>query len=432
MSRQRPAHRAGLIVLVIAGLVGFGPTVTASALSSQGGASPGSAEDPLGTQRDLLDEDPPPGVGLTRAVAALPLTSAELDAARSTLESVRERRAREQARLEVITPEIESLGHEIDALTAVVERRRAQIDKTSRALEAASAAVRAIAVEWFVTGFGALDGLDPTLTADQAELLRYHYVLSEAAAYAALADEQHLQARLAELHEERTSLVEQLDARSARSDQLVAERARLVVSLEDSARRLPDLERRVEEAAMGARVTGTDMSATALDAYWRAQLALAAARPGCGVSWWVLAGIGRIESRHGTYRGSRLGIDGLVDPPVYGPHLDGSNGFAVVPDTDGGALDGTAATDRATGPMQFLPGTWRMVGVDGDGDGVADPQNLFDAAASAAHYLCLSGPGLVSEDRLRAALFTYNRSLEYVEVVLDHGRGYLSGIGLDG
>lgn len=410
MSREGAARRAGLIALVLAGLLaGTGP------VSRSAGAT---------------NADPPPGVGLTRAVAALPLSSPELDAARSELESVQERRTREQQRVEVITPELESLGQEIRALSALVERRGAQIDKSSLALDAASTAVRAIAVEWFITGFGALDGLDPTLTAEDAELLRHHYVLSEAAAYAALADEQHLEGRLSTLRRERRSLQEQLDARSARSAGLRSELARLLASLDDAARRLPLLERRVEEAAMGARVTGTDLSATALDAYWRAELALAAARPGCGVSWWVLAGIGRIESRHGTYRGSRLGIDGLVDPPVYGPYLDGSNEFAVVPDTDGGALDGTAATDRATGPMQFLPSTWRMVGVDGDGDGVADPQNLFDSAASAGHYLCRSGPGLAGEDRLRAALFTYNRSLEYVEVVLQHGRGYRTSIDL--
>jgi membrane-bound lytic murein transglycosylase B len=139
----------------------------------------------------------------------------------------------------------------------------------------------------------------------------------------------------------------------------------------------------------------------------------------------VLAGIGRTESQHGTYRGSQLGTDGSVDPPVYGPYLDGRHAqFAIVPDTDGGAIDGTAATDRAAGPMQFLPGTWRRFGTDGDGDGEDDPQNLFDAAASAGAYLCHSGPGLTDEARLRSALLTYNRSVVYVDVVLRRGRDY--------
>jgi len=52
--------------------------------------------------------------------------------------------------------------------------------------------------------------------------------------------------------------------------------------------------------------------------------------------------------------------------------MDGSlAATAVVVDSDGGALDGDARYDRATGPMQFLPGTWRSIGADGNGDGVA-------------------------------------------------------------
>ena len=32
------------------------------------------------------------------------------------------------------------------------------------------------------------------------------------------------------------------------------------------------------------------------------------------------------------------------------------------------------------GPLQFLPSTWDRWAADGDGDGVADPQDLDDAA----------------------------------------------------
>ena len=38
----------------------------------------------------------------------------------------------------------------------------------------------------------------------------------------------------------------------------------------------------------------------------------------------------------------------------------------------------------ATGPMQFLPSTWRAYGVDGNGDGVADITNVEDAIFAAA------------------------------------------------
>lgn len=48
----------------------------------------------------------------------------------------------------------------------------------------------------------------------------------------------------------------------------------------------------------------------------------------------------------------------------------------------------SAAVSRAgaVGMMQFLPRTWAEFGLDGDGDGVADPLNPADAIPSAARY----------------------------------------------
>jgi len=40
--------------------------------------------------------------------------------------------------------------------------------------------------------------------------------------------------------------------------------------------------------------------------------------------------------------------------------------FAGITATDGGLMDRDTAYDRAVGPMQFLPGTWRAVGTDAD------------------------------------------------------------------
>ena len=81
-------------------------------------------------------------------------------------------------------------------------------------------------------------------------------------------------------------------------------------------------------------------------------------------------------------------------------------------DTDGGRLDGDTTWDRAVGPMQFLPSTWRTFGVDGDGDGVADPQDVEDASASTAAYLCYGGRDLPAGG-LRTAILSYNHSAAY-------------------
>src|SRR5690606_1890767 len=104
----------------------------------------------------------------------------------------------------------------------------------------------------------------------------------------------------------------------------------------------------------------------------------------CRIPWWVLAGVGRVETRHGTAHGSKLTAAGDTTVHILGIPLDGRPGVATIGDTDGGALDGDPTFDRAVGPMQFIPGTWGRWAKDGNADGKADPHNLYDAAAAAA------------------------------------------------
>lgn len=85
-----------------------------------------------------------------------------------------------------------------------------------------------------------------------------------------------------------------------------------------------------------------------------------------GLSWAVLAGVGKVESNHGRTAG----------PSVAG----------------------------AVGPMQFEPATWREYAVDGNADGRTDPTDPSDAIPAAADYLCALG---VADDP-RAALIAYN------------------------
>jgi membrane-bound lytic murein transglycosylase B len=175
---------------------------------------------------------------------------------------------------------------------------------------------------------------------------------------------------------------------------------------------------------------GATIPALTLRAYREAAAWAAGYDAGCRLPWTVLAGIGRIESNHGLFGGAatRFSPGGTVSPRITGPPLDG-NGVASIPDSDGGRWDGDTTWDRAVGPMQFLPGTWRSLGRDGNGDGVADPDNLFDAAVSAAAYLCLSGGGdLTDPARLRRAVYAYNHSWPYVDAVLGWARLYQGGV----
>nr|WP_246097934.1 lytic murein transglycosylase [Rhodococcus spelaei] len=170
------------------------------------------------------------------------------------------------------------------------------------------------------------------------------------------------------------------------------------------------------------------ISVTALEAYGYAAAVMARSRPDCGIGWTTIAGIAGVESRHGTYRGSRVAPDGKVSPPIRGVPLDGAPGLAEIPDTDGGAMDGDPVHDRAMGPLQFIPETWKRWGVDANGDGVADPDNIDDAALTAARYLCERGGDLTAADGWRRALMAYNQSTEYLAEVRDRAAAYSVGV----
>ncbi|WP_435532118.1 lytic murein transglycosylase [Rhodococcus antarcticus] len=175
------------------------------------------------------------------------------------------------------------------------------------------------------------------------------------------------------------------------------------------------------------RAAVLDVPASALEAYGWAAASVARSAPGCGIGWTTLAGIGSVETGHGRFGGSRLDRDNRAQPPIRGAALDGRPGVAEIRDTDGGALDGDTTFDRAMGPMQFIPGTWEQWGVDADGDGVADPDDLDDAALAAARYLCASGGDLTAAGGWNRAVLTYNRSSSYVREVLERSASYAAG-----
>ncbi|MFI2762607.1 lytic murein transglycosylase [Streptomyces echinatus] len=173
----------------------------------------------------------------------------------------------------------------------------------------------------------------------------------------------------------------------------------------------------------GGRTEG-GIPATVLDAYQKAAAELRSSKPGCNMPWQLLAAIGNVES--GQARGGQVDADGTTLHRILGPQLDG-NGFALIPDTDNGAYDGNSTYDQAVGPMQFIPSTWAWAGRDGNGDGKKDPNNVYDAALAAGHYLCRNDWDLAHEADLHSAILSYNNSQDYLNLVLNWMEYYRKG-----
>jgi hypothetical protein len=167
--------------------------------------------------------------------------------------------------------------------------------------------------------------------------------------------------------------------------------------------------------------------AAALAAYQRAEAVINSADKSCNLTWQLVAAIGRVESDHGRFGGNALDSDGIARPGIIGIALDGTNNTALIRDTDAGAFDDDTRFDRAVGPMQFIPSTWSAVGVDADGDGERNPQDIDDAALGSAVYLCSGDDDLSTLSGQRDAVFRYNRSDSYVDLVLSVAANYLEG-----
>jgi hypothetical protein len=120
-----------------------------------------------------------------------------------------------------------------------------------------------------------------------------------------------------------------------------------------------------------------------------------AARSCPGLSWALLAAVGKVESNHGRGWPSR---------------------WRTTP----GIAHGTENYAGAGGPMQFLAGTWKRWGRGGD------RWDYRDAIPAAARKLCADG---VRHGNVRAALWAYNPSRAYARKVLAQARRYQTGAG---
>jgi len=188
---------------------------------------------------------------------------------------------------------------------------------------------------------------------------------------------------------------------------------------------------RVDHGWAARVAAATGIPDRAILAYSSADLTIEAKQPACGLGWNTLAAIGTVESANGTYGGAILLANGYTSKPIIGVALNGGTfggqQVAAIPDTDHGKLDGSARWDHAVGPLQFLPSTWAKWGADGNGDGVASPNQIDDAALAAARYLCASGT-MTTAAGWRAAVFSYNHSNAYVNEVADIANRYAADV----
>lgn len=133
-----------------------------------------------------------------------------------------------------------------------------------------------------------------------------------------------------------------------------------------------------------------------------------------GIPWTLLAAHHRVETRFST-------MDPLLSPVGAEGHMQFMPCTFVgwSHPTCSGLGEGDIPDDEKTDPdvIQEFGG----YGIDGNGDGKADPYNLTDALHSAANYLAQNG---AADGELEKAIFTYNHSDEYVEDVLHYHNLY--------
>ena len=413
--------------------------------------------------------------------------------------------------------DIDELAGEIDALRPRADRLVGQIsheqENETRLVEEIDVLERAVA-EYAVRTFIFQEDLESAFTEPAVEVSE-NRVVSDA-----IRTDQFEQ-----LDQRRTELTDRLARRRSYQDDLVSVRSELE-SLRNT--RLEALGRRRDIATLTDRteatyavelhtrlvqfVEGTDIPLVALNAYVIASRTLGEEQPQCGITWSMLAGIGRIESFHGHFADSTLDINGHTTEDIHGPALDGrilegaefidpdgeapdpttrtevlpvpqtpgpdeppteatptdtpapepaaptnadtapdsvepaetaSDGdgseedaiatpppvirrLALIEDSDDGELDGDTTFDRAVGPMQFIPSTWRLFAQDGNLDEELDPQNIYDASLASARYLCASTPTMTTVDGELRAYFAYNHDEEYSRNVQETGLRYAS------
>jgi membrane-bound lytic murein transglycosylase B len=422
------ARALAATVAVSALLVGAHPVGARSAIPTAAPTDPAEPTAPETADLPELGELPEISPGL----AEVELTSATYDEAVARRGAVADdraaaerREADEGAAIVTHTDREAELTEQIDAA-----RRRAEHWEGEAAR--LDDEVRAVAVGSYMRGssadVGPLFTLDPEAHNREATAA----VTSDSLARRQVAELEHARSEARKARNEETlstairdGVREALAAARIARDEARAEKERLGIELLEAVDAIED-QRRL------ASVVGADFPLVVLDAYYKAAETMQLLAPGCGIQWWGMAGIGKIESRHGTYAGAEVRADGSLTKPIIGIPLTGAGATASIGDSDGGLIDGDPTVDRAAGPMQFIPQTWAAYGVDGDQNGEIQIQNIYDAAASAARYLCAAAGSMADVGGLQRGYMAYNHSAAYVSSVLTQAVRYGNAVEIEG
>ncbi|PSL41083.1 transglycosylase protein with SLT domain [Planomicrobium soli] len=129
-----------------------------------------------------------------------------------------------------------------------------------------------------------------------------------------------------------------------------------------------------------------------------------------GIPWTLLAAHHRIETKFST-------MDPLLSPVGAEGHMQFMPCTFVgwTYPSCSGLGKGEIPKEEKTDPATIA--AYGGYGVDGNGDGKADPYNLTDALYSAANYLSHNG---AADGDLERAIFQYNHSDSYVKDVLHY------------
>jgi membrane-bound lytic murein transglycosylase B len=362
---------------------------------------------------------------VSRDLAEVEVESPDLDRATETYTAAAERLRGAQSQRRDVERVLGELTIELDRASLSLAMATARERTYKRQHDTVLRSLQELLVAVFVAG-GYETGDDAYLDPSRANIPARRRVLTEVAFETLEAEERRLSELVDAAARDREKASATRDEVAGRLQDSTAARDSAADTQARSAQPVAEARGTLESERAIATVVGGDFALVALDAYRRAAASVANEpdSPACTLEWWGLAGISRVEGRHGTFGGARLDAFGGTDPRIIGIALNGERQTRMIGDSDGGTLDGDPLFDRAVGPMQFIPSTWARWASDGDGDGMNDPHNLYDATRAAARYLCRASLDLVNDEGLQRGYFSYNHSLLYVAGVLHWARHY--------